>query len=74
MVTPSGYPKSINPKKVVHLFAAYIPINKIPAHMNWFSLRSMHINRELPFTTLPEKKEALIIQKMVVASYPLHAN
>jgi len=45
--------------KFVNLITAYVPINKITAHMYWFFLRCMHINREFSFMTLPKMMEKL---------------
>lgn len=46
-----------NKTLVTHLSTSYIPINKITAHVNWFSLRCMHIYWEFPFMSLPKRRK-----------------
>ena len=43
----------------MNLVTAHIPINKITAHVNWFGLRCMDIDREFPLMTLSKRRKAL---------------
>lgn len=52
--------------KFTDLVTAYILINKVTAHMNWFFLRCMHINRESILVTLSEKMNPFQLHTFII--------
>lgn len=46
------------------LITANVPIDKVTAHMHWFVLGCMNINRKFSFMTLPTKEKRVPTKRL----------